>query len=182
VPTAGLVLGSNINEKIDFTISYSGSYNVVKNSLQRNADNNYFTHSANLKFNWLFWKGFVYNTTLQNTLYQGVSNGFNQNIFLWNMSLGYKFLKDKSLEVKMGVNDILNQNSGISRSITETYVQDTRTQVLQRFWMLTVTFNLRYFKGMDMSKQTQQPDNRMMPAMPPGGFPGGGMGGNPHGM
>lgn len=183
VPTAGLVLGSNINEKIDFTISYSGSYNVVKNSLQRNADNNYFTHSANLKFNWLFWKGFVYNTTLQNTLYQGVSNGFNQNIFLWNMSLGYKFLKDKSLEVKMGVNDILNQNSGISRSITETYVQDTRTQVLQRFWMLTITFNLRYFKGMDMSKQTQQqPDNRMMPAMPPGGFPGGGMGGNPHGM
>jgi hypothetical protein len=145
-PTAGLVLSSNISEKIDFTVSYMGSYTMVKNSLRTSSDNNYFTHNANLKFNWQFWKGFVFNTSLQNTLYSGISQGYNQNIFLWNAALGYKFLKDKSLEVKFGVNDIMNQNNGISRTVTETYVEDSRNKVLKRYWMMTVTYNLKYFK------------------------------------
>ncbi len=145
-PTAGLVLSSNISEKIDFTLSYMGSYTMVKNSLRTSSNNNYFTHNANLKFNWQFWKGFVFNTSLQNTLYRGITQGFNQNIFLWNAALGYKFLKDKSLEVKFGVNDIMNQNNGISRSVTETYVEDSRNKVLKRYWMMTVTYNLKYFK------------------------------------
>ena len=123
-----------------------GSYTMVKNSLRTSSDNNYFTHNANLKFNWQFWKGFVFNTSLQNTLYSGISQGFNQNIFLWNAALGYKFLKDKSLEVKFGVNDIMNQNNGISRTVSETYVEDARNKVLKRYWMMTVTYNLKYFK------------------------------------
>jgi hypothetical protein len=145
-PTAGVVLSSNISEKIDFMISYNGTYNIVKNSLQTASDNNYYTHTANVKFNWLFWKAFVFNTSVQNTLYAGISQGFNQDIFLWNAALGYKFLKDQSLELKAGVNDILNQNSGISRTISQTYVEDDRTRVLKRYLMVTATWTLRYFK------------------------------------
>ena len=139
------MLSSNISEKIDFTISYSATYNVVQNTLQTNANNNYFTHTASGKFNWLFWKGFVFNTNIQNTLYRGISQGFNQDIVLWNAALGYKFLKDKSLELRAGVNDILNQNSGISRTVSQTYIEDDRTQVLKRYWMLTLTYTLRKF-------------------------------------
>jgi hypothetical protein len=145
-PTFGATLSSNISEKIDFTISYSGTYNIVSNTLQTTTNNNYYTHTANAKFNWLFWKGFVFNTTLQNSLYQGVASGFNQDIFLWNAALGYKFLKDKSLEVRAGVNDILNQNTGVSRTISQTYIEDDRTQVIKRYMLVTVTWTLRYFK------------------------------------
>lgn len=142
----GLVLSSNINDKIDFTLSYFGNYNIVKNTLQTSSDNNYYTHSANLRFNWMFWKGFVFNTSVQNTLYAGVSQGYNQNIFLWNASLGYKFLKDKSLEVKASVNDILNQNSGVSRTVNDTYIEDTQTQVLKRYLLVSVTYTLKFYK------------------------------------
>ncbi|MFN8287555.1 MAG: outer membrane beta-barrel protein [Chitinophagales bacterium] len=142
----GVVLSSNINDKIDFTLSYFGNYNIVKNTLQKTSDNNYYTHNANLRFNWMFWKGFVFNTSLQNTLYAGIAQGYNQNIFLWNASLGYKFLKDKSLEVKASVNDVLNQNSGISRTVNDTYIEDTQTQVLKRYLLVTVTYNLKFYK------------------------------------
>lgn len=142
----GFTLGSNINEKIDFTLSYMGSYNIVQNTLQTTANNNYYQHNANLRFNWQFWKGFVFNTGLQNTLYAGIAQGYNQNIFLWNAALGYKFLKDESLDVRFGVNDILNQNSGISRNIAETYIEDSKNQVLKRYWLLTVTYTIRSFK------------------------------------
>lgn len=142
----GIVLSSNISEKIDFTIMYRGGYNIVKNSVSKNSDNNYFSHNAEARFNWMFYKGFVFNTSLQNTLYAGIAQGFNQNIFLWNAALGYKFLKDRSLEVKASVNDILNQNNGISRTVTDTYIEDSQTQVLKRYLMLTITYNLRFFK------------------------------------
>ncbi len=142
----GITLGSNISDKIDFTISYMGTYNIVQNTLQTSSNNNYYQHNANVRFNWQFWKGFVFNTGLQNTLYAGVSQGFNQNIFLWNAALGYKFLKDQSLDVRLSVNDMLNQNSGITRSVTETYVEDSKSKVLQRYLLLTVTYTIKYNK------------------------------------
>ncbi len=142
----GVTLSSNISEKIDFTLSYMGTYNIVKNTLQTSSDNNYYTHNASLRFNWMFWKGFVFNTSLQNTLYAGVSQGYNQNVFQLNASLGYKFLKDKTLEVKFSANDILNQNTGVTRTVTETYVEDSQTQVLKRYLMLTVTYTLKFYK------------------------------------
>ncbi|MBP6730637.1 MAG: outer membrane beta-barrel protein [Chitinophagales bacterium] len=142
----GLVLSSNINDKIDFTIGYGGNYSIVKNTLQTAANNNYYMHNANAKFNWQFWKGFVFNTSVQNTLYAGIANGFNQNIFLWNAAFGYKFLKDESLDVRFSVNDILNQNSGITRTVTETYVEDAKNQVLKRYVLLTVSYTLKSFK------------------------------------
>jgi Outer membrane protein beta-barrel family/CarboxypepD_reg-like domain len=142
----GFVLGSNISEKIDFTLTYTGSYNIVQNTLQSAGNNNYFNHTASVKFNWMFYEGFVFNTSLQNTLYEGVSQGFNVDVYLWNIALGYKFLKDKSFELRASVNDVLNQNTGISRTVTGTYVEDDKTQVLKRYLMLTATYTLKYYK------------------------------------
>ena len=93
----------------------------------------------------MFWKGFVLNTSLQNTYYTGLGNGYNQNVFLWNAFLGYKFLKDKSLELKASVNDILNQNSGIFRNITSNYIEDSRDTVLKRYMLVTLTYTLKFF-------------------------------------
>jgi hypothetical protein len=83
---AGWVLSSNISDKIDFTLSYSGTYNIVKNSLQQGSNNNYYNHAASAKFNWQFWKGFVVNTNVTNTLYSGISSGFNTSYWLWTKS------------------------------------------------------------------------------------------------
>jgi len=127
-------------------VMYNANYNIVRNSLQSQSNNNFFYHNAEAKFNWMFWKGFVFNTSLNNTLYRGVGAAFNQNFFLWNAALGYKFLKDKSLEVRASVFDILGQNNSVSRTVNDAYIEDVRTDVLQRYVMLTVTYNLRYFK------------------------------------
>ena len=142
----GFVFSSNISEKIDFTISYNANYNVVKNSLQHYSNNTYFTHTGNVKFNWLFWKGFVFNTGLQNTYFAGIAQGYNLDIYLWNAALGYKFFKDKSLDIRASCNDILNQNTGVSRTVTGIYIEDSRTNVLKRYLMLTFTYTLKYYR------------------------------------
>lgn len=141
----GFTFSSNISEKIDFTISYTGSYNIVINTLRSQGDNNYFNQTAQVKFNWQFWKGFVFNTNLNHSFYTGLSSGYNQNVFIWSASLGYKFLKDESLELKAQVFDILGQNQSVTRNVTETYVEDQTSNVVQRYFMVTLTYNLKNF-------------------------------------
>ncbi len=142
----GLTLGSNISENLDFTVSYSGNYTIVQNSLQVQSNNNFFSQNTSLRFNWLPWKGLLFNTSLTHTLYAGLAGGFNQDFLLWNASVGYKFLKDRSLEVKVTAFDILNENNSINRTVSETFIEDIQTNVLNRYLMLVVTYNLRQFK------------------------------------
>jgi hypothetical protein len=74
------------------------------------------------------------------------SSQYNQAIYLWNGSIGYKFLKNKMLQVSISANDILNQNTSITRTVTDTYIQDTQTEVLRRYYMLNLQLNIRKFK------------------------------------
>lgn len=142
----GLVLGSNISPRFDFTIGYSANYNIVENSLQPQLDNNYFFQTSTLRFNWLPWKGFVLNTDLAHTLYSGLGEGFDQDFLLWNAGIGYKFLKNSRGELRLTAFDLLKQNNSISRTVSETSVQDNITEVLQQYFMLTFTYNLRNFR------------------------------------
>jgi uncharacterized membrane protein YgcG len=166
----GLVLGSNISENLDFTISYNANYSTVTNTLQTQSDLSYFSHLAGAKLNWIFLKGFVFNTSLTHNYYTGLSDAsFNQSFLLWNAYIGYKFLKNRALEARISAYDILKQNQAISRNITETYVEDTRTQVLTQYFMFTLTYTLRNFKGADPQQSSENRDSdRFRPGTPPG--------------
>ncbi|MBV9989129.1 MAG: outer membrane beta-barrel protein [Chitinophagaceae bacterium] len=143
--TAGLVLASNVSQYVDFTVSYSANFNDVKNQLQPNLNSSYFSHVANVQMNLLAQNGWFFQNDLTNQLYSGLSAGYNQNYYLWNMSVGKKFLPNQKGELKLSVFDLLKQNRSISRNVTETYIEDIQNQVLQQYFMLTFTYNLRNF-------------------------------------
>ena len=143
----GSTFSSNISEKLDFTIAYNGSYNIISNSIQQQADDNYFTHTASFKINCLPYKGIVLNSSIDQLFYTGLNQAYNTNFLLWNASVGYKFLKNKSLETKISVFDILNQNTSVNRAVTETYIEDSKTNVLKQYFMLTVTYNIKKLKN-----------------------------------
>lgn len=142
----GVVIASNISENVDFTLSTTGNYSIVKNSLESTLNDNYYYQTSAVKLNLVFLKNFVFNTTVNYTLYSGISQSYNQDYCLWNASVGYKFLKNQSLELKAGVFDILNQNNSISRNVTDTYIEDSQSNVLNRYIMFNLTYTLRNFK------------------------------------
>jgi hypothetical protein len=143
----GFVAGSNISENLDFTLSANGAYNIVKNTLQAQSDYNFYQQNTSLRLNWIFLDGFVFNTNLNHTFFSGLEDEFNQQFLLWNASLGYKFGKSKAFQADVYAFDILKQNKAISRNITDTYIEDAETQVLQRYFMLRLTYTLRAFKS-----------------------------------
>lgn len=141
----GFTLSSNISEKIDFTLSSNANYNVITNSLQSAANNNYFNVLSAVKFNYIFWKGVVLQTELTHTLYNGL-NSFNRSFFLWNVAVGKKLFKDQNGDIRVSVFDALHQNNSVSRTVNEYYVDDLQNVVLQRYYMLTFTYKFKKIK------------------------------------
>jgi hypothetical protein len=141
--SGGIVIASNISEYIDFNLSYNANFNNAKNSL---ADNNrYINQSAGIQTNFLTKSGWFVQNDISNQSYTGMSDGFNQSYWLWNAGIGKKFLKNKSAELKLSVFDLLKQNQSISRVVEANYIEDSQSQVLQQYFMLTFTYSLKNF-------------------------------------
>lgn len=154
---AGLILGSNISEKIDFKLAYSANYYVVQNTIRPQLDNNYYTGVASARINVLLKEKWLAGSDVNFNHYAGLGQGFNRNVMLWNANIGYKFLKNNAGEIRLSVYDILKKNQSITRNVTETYVEDVSTRVLQRFFMLTFTYNLRNFKSGGVPEKREEP-------------------------
>ena len=162
----GVVLSSNISEKIDFTLSSNSSYSIVNNSVQGQNDT-YFNQGTKLRFNWIFGDGLVFRSTVNHTLNSGLSEGFDQNYMLWNMEVGKKLFKQKG-ELKLTVFDLLKENQSISRSVTGSYIEDAQSQILTQYLMLTFTFNIRSF-GLEKAPSVNDEMRRRMQQFRQGG-------------
>ncbi len=143
----GIGISSNISEDLDFNISTEGNYNIVRSSLQKNLENNFYSQSTRLDLYWNFAGGFFFSTNVNNQLYKGLGEEFDQSVWLMNADLGFRFPPNQKMELKLTVFDLLNQNTSINRNVTDVYIQDERTQVLRQFFMLTMTYNIRKFGG-----------------------------------
>ncbi len=140
--TGGVVLASNISQYVDFNLSYNANFNLIT----QQPDNNQVTQSAGIQFNLLSKSGWFFQNDLSNQSYNYKNSATpNQNFWLWNMSAGKKFLKKQNGELKLSVFDLLKQNKSISRTVTESYVEDVQSLVLRQYFMLTFTYKLKNF-------------------------------------
>lgn len=147
---AGFSVNSSISDQIDFNIWARSSFNNVENTLNSNLNNKFFQQLFRVNFNWIIWEGFIYRLDLNHQINSGLSAGFDNNFSLINMSLGKKIFKNQRGEVSIMVYDLLGQNANVRRNITETFIEDIQTNVLQQYFMVSFTYNLRRFsKGMD---------------------------------
>jgi hypothetical protein len=161
----GLTFSSNISQNVDFSINTTGSYNIVNSSLQQNLDNNFYQQESNIRLYFSSQNGkFFMGNNVAHSLYTGLSEGFNQNFWLWNIEGGFRFAKNNKAEIKAVVFDLLNQNNSISRTISDVAVTDVFTNVLTRYGMITFTYIIGNFK-----QPAAEPQQPWMMGRPPGG-------------
>jgi hypothetical protein len=176
VYNAGVVLASNISEYVDFNLSYSANFNQTSGSAS--GINNYVYQNAGAQVNLLNKKGWFLQNDVNYQANSGLGDGLNQKYALWNAAIGKKFLPNHVGELKLSVFDLLGQNQSIVRTVTENYIQDVQSVVLQRYFMLTFTYNLKNF-GVAATKggRSNTGGEQGRPQLPMGGTPGGGPGG-----
>jgi len=154
--SGGFSISSSISDQIDFNIWSRSSFNNVENTLNPNLNNQFFQQRFRVNFNWIIWEGIVYRLDLNHQINTGLNAGFNNNFSLINMSLGKKIFKNQRGEISLMAYDILGQNANVNRNINETFIEDIQTNVLQRYFMVSFTYNLRRFsKGMDEEKYNE---------------------------
>ncbi len=132
-------------ELFDLGFSYRTSYNDVKNTPSTGLQSSYYTHRANLGTT-VYWPGnFSWDNDVAYSYNSRTSPGFKKGVMLWNMGLAYDFFKDKHAQVKLSAYDLLRQNTSVRRSITELYIDDYQTDIVEQYFMLTFTYNISKF-------------------------------------
>lgn len=174
------VLGSNISENVDFTLSWNGTYNEATNSLgESGARNRYFNHTAQGNMKFVFPLGFTFTGSIAYTQYIGFTNSYDDAYLLCNAWIGKKIFRNKRGEIMIGVNDMFNQNKAFARSTGSGWTQNMTNSVIGRYYMVQFTYNLRRF-GKKGSKNISDYDgvqpssgsSRRPMGPPPGGFHG----------
>lgn len=138
----GISLGYFADKWINFWVNLEADHSYSKSSINNNITTKYWSFNSYPNFNIKLPKKFYIEMESQINVYQKTSV-FNatQNTYLVNASVKKAFTKDEKFEVKLYVNDIFNQNRGINRNITSNFISETRSDVIQRFFLLSVIYN-----------------------------------------
>ena len=113
------------------------SENTPNKNVQRyggRADINYYTS----------W-GLTLQTDINYSATEGYSDGYNTRTTMWNASISQQFLRNKSLTLSFRMYDILNQRKSISHTTNDQYIQDTWSNTLGRYGMVSLTWRFNTF-------------------------------------
>ena len=140
------VLGSNISEKVDFTLQWEGRYNEATNKFQGDAiKNRYFNHQAKASMKFVLPLDFTLTASYLYQQYLGFTNDYDDSYMLCNLWIGKKIFKSRRGEILIGVNDVFNQNKAFERSTGSGWTQNALNSVIGRYYMIQFNYNLRKF-------------------------------------
>jgi len=165
----------------DASINGNVNYQHTRNSMITSNNRDTWNFSYGAEFNFIFDWGTSLSTDISESSRRGYSSAeMNTNELLWNIQVSQSFLKGKALTVSLQWNDVLGQQSNISRTISAMSMSDSRTNAIYSYGMIHIIYKLNIFGG----KRGGQ-DNPFGQFGRGGGFPGGGMpmggGGRPTG-
>lgn len=132
----------------DFDYNFSPNYNFNKSSIRSDVKTTYWQFDQTLNFHISLPYKLRFGSEMTLNLRQKLNPAeTNNNRFLWNLSLSRFFLKDRSLEFKVYVNDLLNQNVGYQRYNTATYISEKTYNTIRRYAMFSIIWNFTKIGG-----------------------------------
>ncbi len=140
------VLGSNISENVDFTLSWNGEYSEAINTAATSDEvNTYLSQTASASMKFVLPFDFTFTGAATYKEYVGVTNDYQESYLLCNAFIGKKIFRNRRGELNVGVNDIFNQNTSFTRSVGTGYTQNTYNSVIGRYYSVQLVYNLRSF-------------------------------------
>ena len=129
-----------LNGQIDYTHS--------KNNMNTVGNQNNYDFSYGAEFEWSAPWGSSISTDIGMSSRRGYAQReMNTNELLWNAQVSHSFLKGRALTVTVEVNDILGQQTNISRNISALMQSDSRYNAIYQYAMLHVIYRFSIFGG-----------------------------------
>ena len=138
--SGGLNLSANWKDIITLDPSYSLTRNITKYTGVNYSGLSYTTHNLSTsltahlpqKINIESSFSYIYNPL--------VSDGFQRSTNLFSMNVARQFLKKDRGEIRLSCYDVFNQNVSSYRYASENSVTDYQSQILKRYFMLTLQY------------------------------------------
>lgn len=148
------------------------NFQNVSNTVQKGSNRTVHTYGGSFYGNYTTPVGIVLSTDLNYSATSGYSQGFDTKTWMWNASISYLFLRDRSATITLKAYDLLGQRSNVRRSVTANYISDERYNSLTRYVMVSFSYKFNTFgKGNQPVDRNAWRHGPMGP--PPGGGPGG---------
>jgi hypothetical protein len=136
----------NLNDKFELNQEFSMQYSrsIYDNSFFRNINILVYNTSSEVVIRPA--KRFIIEGSLDYYYNPDIDLSIASNAVLLNAALTMLFLKNDQASLKLSSFDLLDQNRNITQTISENYKADIRRTTLQRFFMLSLIYNIRNFK------------------------------------
>jgi hypothetical protein len=149
------------NDWLELGASYRLGYNRANYSLQDKATTDYFNHRAGGELYLTLPWSITLTSNINYNFYRGYGDSYNRDMTLWNADLSKQVFASKRGTIKLSIYDILKENRSYTRTTTDNYMEDVRSNTLGQFVMLSFMYRFNSFGG---GGQTQERNrNRMIP-------------------
>jgi hypothetical protein len=127
-------------EIFDIELSGARSRNATDYKSNETSNQLYYNNTYRTEGNLTFLKNYLLSSSFEFLVYDSRSTDFTQQVELWNISISRYVLKNKTGEVKVAVNNLLDNSFGISQTANINYVERTATNNLGRYFLLSFTY------------------------------------------
>ena len=131
------------SEKLIIGMNGGLGINNIKFSLSEAQNQNIRNNSFDASIKWNFIKKTFLETNLDYKYFKNERFGFEQDIPIFNASIRRLFMKENKLELRLAAFDIFNKRQNIVQSGFQNTVSTQRALTLARYFMLSVTYNLK---------------------------------------
>lgn len=141
-------------DSLELNIGADYTYVNPLTTLSTFANQPYNTQNYFMTGDWRFPAHFRFKWELNYTLNRGRAAEFNRDLFIVDLELQKAFLKTENFIVGLSINDLLNQNINLQRTVNGNMITDNFTRIITRYFMLRVTYKFN-------NNKTREEDLRM---------------------
>jgi hypothetical protein len=132
--------------KVIIYMSEGINFNDITYSIREEQNQKIRNYETSASVKWQFASKFFLESNFNYSIYRNDKFDFNRDMPIWNGSVRRILGKKNRLEVRMAVFDILNKRVYISQNGSANYISHVSAPTLARYYMLSVTYNLRGFE------------------------------------
>jgi len=141
-------LGFNITPtpKLIVYLSQGVNMNNITYSIREEQNQKIRNYETYASIKWQFATKFFLESNFNYAIYRNDQFNFNRDIPIWNASVRRILGKKNRFEVRLAAFDLLNKRVYISQYGTANYISYTNAPTLARYYMLSLTYNLKGFE------------------------------------
>lgn len=141
--TIGLNSGYWGDKWINYWMNIEANNNQSKNSIRPDIITKYWSYNGygNIQFKIKKVKTYIDLNIEANIFEKTAAFSQQQDVYILSSSIRKVISKNDQWEVKLFVNDLLNQNKGISRNINSNFISETTNNIIQRYALFSIIWN-----------------------------------------